>query len=166
MNWLYRGRKGLQVTRRPDAEIMPHVLVTFCHALEVFGCFVKPRERITCLDWCERIDARYAAPNARRDRVVAAVQASMLDPVSPVAAVDHECAADLNLTPHAEAGYRGHANPYVRGAAAHYAHALGQLFFVTGRCVPRGVRMQAADRIATCGMTFQLGADDRFERIA
>jgi hypothetical protein len=166
MNWLYRAPTGLQVMRRPDAEIPPHLLTIFGHAVGAFGDFVRPAERITCLDWCERIEARYAASGARGDRVVSAIQASMLDPLSPVASVEHGCAADADLTRYAQAGYGRDANPFMRGSAACSAHALGQLFFVTGRSVPRDVRLLGSGRIAGSGMTFLFGADDRFERIA
>lgn len=77
-NMIERTHFGLKLTRRPDSEIPPHVLTTFRHACEVFAYLIERGERITPLDWCERIENRYA-PHHRRARVTAAIKACMLD---------------------------------------------------------------------------------------
>lgn len=63
---------------QPAASIPPHVLKTFRHACDVFAFLIEPGERVTPLDWCERIEARYP-PHHRRARVIAAIQACTLD---------------------------------------------------------------------------------------
>ncbi len=78
-----RDHKGLHVTRRADHLMYPHVLTTFKHAVDVFGFLVQHNERLTPLDWIERIESTYAA-STRRDRTTAAIRAAMID--APIAA--------------------------------------------------------------------------------
>lgn len=77
-----RTYQGLRIDSRPAHLLAPRVRVTFDHACKVFGFLVAMNERLTCLDWCERIERQYA-PSARRDRTVQAIKAAMIDAPMP-----------------------------------------------------------------------------------
>lgn len=94
MTWITRTYRGLSVTRRPDADIPPQVLETFKHACAVFGFLVDLNERITPLDWVERIEHRYA-PHQKRASVVAAIKCVLLD--APGAGTDAHTAAAFEV---------------------------------------------------------------------
>jgi len=137
MHWIARTYRGLHATRRPDAEIAPHALVTFRHALEAFGFLVMHGERLTPADWCERIASTYA-PSARRDRIMAAILACMVDPGAGGSSSDPPSLAD-----YARAGHAGAANPHAPGSAAWMAHAVGAQLAADGAPAPRDVRTLA-----------------------
>lgn len=160
MHWIVRDHRGLHVTRRPDAEIPPHVLATFRHACEAFGFLVKHGERLTALDWCERIADRYA-PHHRRARVLAAITCAMLDadggPRETVPTLDE----------YARAGYLGKPNAHDPGSPAWYAHAIGAHLQATHRTAPRGVEVRRGGRVLASGQLFQeVGNGPHFERVA
>lgn len=160
MNWITRDYRGLHVTRRADAEIPPHVLATFRHACEAFGFLVKPGERLTALDWCERIAQRYAAHH-RRARVLAAIQCAMLE--TPT---DAPREIVRTFDEYASDGYRGLANAHAEGSPAWFAHAIGAHFCTTLRGLPRGVEVRRNGRVWASGALFELiGTPGTFERI-
>ena len=78
-DWIVRTHRGdLHVPMQNAASVPPHVLATFHHACAVFAFLIERGERVTPLDWCERIEQRYA-PHHRRARVTAAIKACLLD---------------------------------------------------------------------------------------
>jgi len=76
--WIKRThRGGLIVSVRPAGEVFPHVRTTFEHACAVFAFLIDRGERVTALDWCERIERGYA-PHHRRERVIHAIKVCIL----------------------------------------------------------------------------------------
>lgn len=165
MQWITRTQRGLNVPHRPQAEIAPHVFSTFQHACEVFAFLVQPGERLTPLDWCERIEQRYA-PHYRRARVVAAIQTSTLPAGHIAGGAPPEIDSMPTLTDYATAGFNGEPNPHMPSSPAWYAHAIGALMQSTGRTAPRDVRMGRGYSIHCNDMTFrEVGDGPTFERI-
>lgn len=161
MHWITRDHRGLHVSRRPDAEIPPHVLATFRHTCEAFGFLVKHGERLTPLDWCERIEQRYA-PHHRRARVLAAIKAAMLDPQGR-----EQGETVPTLDDYARAGFLGKPNEHAPGSPAWYAHAIGAHLQATCRAAPRGVEVRRGGRVWACGKLYEeAGNGASFERIA
>lgn len=163
MHWITRDHRGLHVSRRPDAEIPPQVLATFRHACEAFGFLVTHGERLTPLDWCERIANRYA-PHHRRARVLAAIKCAMLDPDGREV---NETAPTLDE--YARAGFLGKPNVHAAGSPAWYAHEIGAHLRDTQRAAPRGVEVRRGGRVWVSGQLFEeigAAAGQRFERIA
>lgn len=167
MHWITRTHRGLNVTHRPAAEIPPHALTTFRHACEAFGFLVAIGERITPLDWCERI-AKHYAPHPRRERVLAAIEWAMLD--RPGCLIDAH--AETNgatlptLADYARAGYRGQPNPHAPGSPAARAHAFGAFLHLQGSREPREVAMDRRGLIWADGAGFEeIGPGSRFCRI-
>lgn len=167
MEWITRTSGGLSVPHRPASEIAPHVFTTFLHACQAFGFLVQPGERLTALDWCERIESRYA-PHHRRERVVSAIHTAML---SDERGTPQENESMPTLTDYATAGFNGEPNPHMPSSPAWYAHAIGALMQSTGRTAPRDVRMGRGYSIHCNDMTFrEVGSSGdggpTFERIA
>lgn len=76
--WIERTHRGaLALTHRPASEVYPHVFKTFEHSCSVFAFLIERGERVTPLDWCERIENGYA-PHHRRERVMHAIKVCML----------------------------------------------------------------------------------------
>ena len=169
MQWITRTHAGLSVPHLPQAEIAPHVFSTFRHACEVFAFLVRPGERLTALDWCERIEQRYA-PHHRRARVVAAIQTAMLaagHAGTSCVGASPETDSMPTLTDYAMAGFKGEPNPHMPSSPAWYAHAIGALMQTTGRTAPHDVRMGRGYSIHCNGMTFrEVGNGPTFERVA
>lgn len=60
-----------------------------------------------------------------------------------------------DLTPNAQAGYDGAANPHIQTSPVWYAHELGRQLGVNRRDKPAGVRMGRGDSIWSNGVRWK-----------
>ena len=147
----------LRVVANSPAEVLPWVLTTFEHALEVFSFVIRRNERLTWLDWCERIAAAYA-PSARRDRLLDAIRDCMLTLDQPPI----RRAGELSLLDYVIHGFDGAANLHLTGSMASRAHALGAHLAATGQRGPMSIHFASDLRTVCDGQTYLETAGERF----
>lgn len=156
----HRGR--LSFVRQPDALIPPDQLTTFEHACDAFAFLIERGERVTALDWCERIASTYA-PGPRVERVMRAIQSALID---RGATIDGDTMSKpTNLDAYAAAGYRGEPNPHLYSSPAWFAHAIGAHMNAKGMPAPTDVRMGRGFTVRVRELQFREIAGQRFERI-